>query len=495
MNQQWKIERDYFYADLYFRFGFNFIEQAGFFYDTNLINRNIDESLDLLCTPLGFENCSSEKSLSEKSLSEKSCVLLTTGSFCPIHYGHIEMMNLAKQELENQGWQVLRGYISPGHDEYISQKCTDQWINIDRRIQLIQNAIAEINWLSIDSWEGVFNQVAVNFTDVIVRLQTYIAHHLKSLVPVFYVCGADNARFSQTFTLKGHCVVVNRPGYESEFAKYKKLSSERILFVEGNASISSSEIRQQQDFSVSTKLPLALISQSHPLEETLVKLIEPYYSKVTSHLLNASTLIKNRHRSVISLDQTIQAEYSLSISRLYDLGGTMFKRFVTRPDSFAIEQQLQLIPAGEYTLLDTDKFSGKTIEFIVQLLQEHNITPVKVQTLLERNNNEILDARDFFLNADYAGLVMQLPNGEITRAPYLFPYVNPAIRCSVEHALQFSIELWKMNCDYFNGRDDKLGQLTSNKALFIYMGFSETDRLADIADWHYQKLIAFWYNT
>jgi nicotinic acid mononucleotide adenylyltransferase len=481
MNQLWKIKRDYFYADLYSRFGFDFIERAGFFYDTDLINRNLDESLDLLCTPLGFEN----------NLSEKSCVLLTTGSFCPIHYGHIEMMKFARQALENQGWQVSIGYISPGHDEYISQKCTDQWINIDRRIQLIQNAIAESDWLSVDPWEGVFNRVAVNFTDVIFRLQAYIFNHLKKSIPVFYVCGSDNGRFAQAFTLKGHCVVVSRPGYEDEFEKYKTLSSDRILFVEGSACISSRDIRQRQNFSASGKLSLDLIKKSHPLEETLVNLMEPYYSKITSHLLDVSVLKKNSSQPAISLDSTIQSEYTLSMSRLYDLGGTFFKRFVSRPGTAAIDQQLQKIPVGEYELLDTDKFSGKTINFIIDLLLERNIKPVKIKTLLERSNNEILDARDFFLDAADAGLVMQLPNGAITRVPYLFPYVNPAIRCSVEKSLQFSIDIWKMNLDYFMNRDDRVGQLTGNKPLFLYMGFSESDRLADVADWHYQKLCAY----
>ncbi len=360
-------------------------------------------------------------------------------------------------------------------------------------MQLIQNAIAENDWLSIDPWEGVFNQVAINFTDVIVRLQAYIFRHLASSIPVFYVCGADNARFAQTFRLKGNCVVVNRPGYEHEFEKYKALSSERVLFVQGHSSISSSGIRQQQGFSTlkSDKLSLDLIRQSHRLEDRLVELIQPYYSKVCSHLWNSSELIKNSDKPAISLDQTIQADYSLSISRLYDVGGTVFKRFVSRPGTNEIDLQLQFIPVGDYELLDTDQFSGKTIEFIIRLLQKQNIKPVKVRTLLERNNNEILDARDFFLDAADAGLVMQLPNGEITRAPYLFPYVNPAIRCSVEDALQFSIDLWKMNVDYFKNRDDTLSQLTSNKALYLYLGFSESALLADIADWHYQKLIAY----
>jgi nicotinic acid mononucleotide adenylyltransferase len=485
MNPQWKIERDAFYADLFAQKGFDFIESAGFFYDSDNVNRDIEHSLDLLCTPIGFDIDS----------TRKSCVLLTTGSFCPMHFGHRDMLIKAKHYLEQNGWQVLKAYISPGHDEYIQKKCGDQWLSIDRRMQLIDTIIAEDHWLAIDPWEGIFNQVAVNFTDVIVRLQAYINQHLTISIPVFYVCGSDNARFAQTFTEKGHCVVVNRPGYESEFEKYKTLSSERILFVEGCASVSSSEIRQQQNFSASSRLSLDLVRQSHPLENPLLKLLEPYYSRVTSHLLENSVLIKNSIKPTISLDKTIQADYSLFISRLYDLGGTVFKRFVSRPESAAIDRQLELIPAGEYELWDTDKFSGKTIEFIIQLLQEINIKPICIQTLLERNTNEILDARDFFIDAADAGLVVQLPNGEITRAPYLFPYVNPAIRCSVEKALQFSVELWKMNRDYFKNRDDKLGQLTTNKALFLYSGFSEGDRLTDIADWHYQKLIAYGSNA
>lgn len=484
MNQKWKIDRDYFYADLYNQWGLDFIEEAGFFYDTDIVNRNIHDSLDLLCTPLGFD----------LPFSEKSCVLLTTGSFCPIHYGHIEMMQIAKQELEKQGWEVLRGYIAPAHDEYIHNKCGDQSINIDKRIQLIQNEIDSSDWLVIDPWEGVFNKVAVNFTDVIARLQLYIKRHLQQSIPVFYVCGSDNARFAKTFTLKGHCVVVNRPGYENQFSTYQYLLSERIIFVKGDASISSTEIRHDHSFE-SKKIPLDLITQRHPLESHFIDLIGSYYGNVKPYLLNDYISVKNNNQLTISLDDVVCADYSFSVSRLYNLGGTLFKKFIARPGYASFVHQLQLIPEGQYELWDTDSFSGKTLAFITDFLAQHRIHPIATQTLLKQNNNEILDAKDFFLDAKDAGLVIQLPNGEITRAPYIYPYVNPAVRCSVENGLRFSIDIWQMNRDYFKTTNMRLVELNTNKTLFLYLGFSESDLLADIADWHYQKLINYYTNA
>lgn len=483
MNQQWKIDRDFFYADLYQQKGFDFIESAGFFYDADKVNREINQSLDFLCTPLGFDI----------EPTKKTCVLLSTGSFCPMHFGHRDMLIKSKDNLEKKGWRVVKAYISPGHDEYIQKKCGDQWLTIDQRIQLIQQMIADDDWLAIDPWEGVFNRVAVNFTDVIQRLQLYIEKHCRQFMPVFYVCGSDNARFAQTFINKGHCVVVSRPGCQAEFEKYRHLESDRINFIEGDADISSSVLRNEKYQDIK-KVNLNLICQSHPLESDLINLMSNYYQTVfaeTPHQL----MQDDGALPCISLDSSIAAEYQLSLSRLFDLGGISFKGFSPRPGAVTIDQQIDLIPPGLYRLTDTDIFSGKTIEFIVALLAAKSIRINKVKTLLQSTGNEILDAKDFFLDADDAGLVIQLPDGKITRAPYLHPYVNPAIRCSIENSLRFSIDIWQMNRDYFKTTNLRVGELNTNKALFLYLGFSESDLLADIADWHYQKLIGYYTNA
>ena len=200
----WKIERDFFYKSLYDMTNEETILEAGFFYDTDTVNRNLKESIKILCTPLSFLNINTNISKSPNG----PCILLTCGAFCPLHPGHIQMMEVAKKHLEGIGYDVIGGYISPGHDEYISSKNKDKAIPIHYRIRIISQMIKHKDWLSVDPWEGLFCKVAVNFTDVYLRLQMYIKEHLKQDIPIFFVSGGDNAKFAMTFLKKGNCIIV-----------------------------------------------------------------------------------------------------------------------------------------------------------------------------------------------------------------------------------------------------------------------------------------------
>ena len=54
----------------------------------------------------------------------KTCgvVLCTTGAFSPFHAGHLRMLEIAKAEIEERGWKVAGAYVTPDHDDYVSQK-------------------------------------------------------------------------------------------------------------------------------------------------------------------------------------------------------------------------------------------------------------------------------------------------------------------------------------------------------------------------------------
>jgi len=246
---RWKIDRDYFYSDIFQEIltstndvmkAIFYIQEPGFFFDESKENLNIDQKA-IEYNSLLFKRL-------QKPTQEKVAVILSSGSFCPIHSGHVESVELAKKEVENQGYQVIGSFLSPAHDNYINRKTKDKAIGIHKRIDDIIEFIRGKDDLFLDTWEGLANSTDVNFTDVIVRLSSALSVYFNKTIDVFFVCGGDNANFALTFQNKGHVVVVNRPGYEEKFKKYKNVldhtldeeSLKRILWVENNTNDSSS---------------------------------------------------------------------------------------------------------------------------------------------------------------------------------------------------------------------------------------------------------------
>jgi hypothetical protein len=50
-------------------------------------------------------------------------ILLNTGSYCPVHLGHINLLHDSKEFLEkNFNYKILISYISPSNDNYVGSK-------------------------------------------------------------------------------------------------------------------------------------------------------------------------------------------------------------------------------------------------------------------------------------------------------------------------------------------------------------------------------------
>ena len=82
----------------------------------------------------------------EESKEKQRAILLATGSFNPIHTGHVDMMNFAKKELESLGkYTVIGGFMSPSHDSYVSTK--GSYIGSDDRIEMIKLAVEDSDWI------------------------------------------------------------------------------------------------------------------------------------------------------------------------------------------------------------------------------------------------------------------------------------------------------------------------------------------------------------
>jgi cytidyltransferase-like protein len=490
----WKIKRDPFYGELFQTIGLSGIEEAGYFADSSSEDEDLSKSVRILCTPLAFM-------LPALSNAKRPAIILTTGSFDPLHHGHLQMMENAKSYLDNIGYNVVGGFISPGHDEYISAKNKEKAAPIHYRIRNISEMTKDIDWISVDPWEGLFCKVAVNFTDVYTRLSMYVKEHLKMDIPIFFVSGGDNARFALTFTEgRGNCIIVNRPPYEDRFEKYRKMLSNyenlNIHFVDGNAWASSTE-RRKTAFVPDDKKKLTVRIENDKYEE-VVRHLKKHYLGVDKRYLSdqqAQFDVKffnsslNEFQKTISMDPLLETEINVQISRNYDIFGSKILGFTNRPGSPSLLIQALDIKRGSYILFDDDIHTGGTMRYVKDLVEAtgSKISEITTLNLSSPENTEILDCRDFFLDDKLNGLVLKLPNGENARAPYVYPYVCPFVRASIGDPMQFSIAVWRLNMELFADNFDTL-ENSPFKDLFLHAGFKPEDSMYDICRWHHRML-------
>lgn len=87
----------------------------------------------------------------------ENVVLIKTGSLNPVHRSHISNLIKTKKYLENvHHLNVIGGFISPTHDEYVEGKLGHELIPGRLRIEMCEKAIEEENqqhWLAVDKAE------------------------------------------------------------------------------------------------------------------------------------------------------------------------------------------------------------------------------------------------------------------------------------------------------------------------------------------------------
>ncbi|CAF1398196.1 unnamed protein product [Adineta steineri] len=200
-----------------------------------------------------------------------NCVLLTTGSLNPIHRSHINNLELVKNYLEQSSprWNVLAGYLSPTHDEYLRGKVGKATISGRDRCDLCELAIEEherqtetSHWLSVSRAEAEYYGGFIDFGPTTKALRQYLnsillvsQRSLKNPVYVIYVCGLDHfnkcsdvRRLAREKYVK--CAVIYRK--ECDEQNISKLDeSSNIIYVpldddrKNLIDISSTEIRRR----------------------------------------------------------------------------------------------------------------------------------------------------------------------------------------------------------------------------------------------------------
>ncbi|KAG0207030.1 Nicotinamide/nicotinic acid mononucleotide adenylyltransferase 2 [Mortierella sp. GBA30] len=120
--------------------------------------------------------------------AKEKIVLLLTGSFCPIHLHHTEMLEAAKIRMEQELGQdgasaalILGGFLSPSHDLYVGEKLKgeDLVLNSRERMDLCRLQTADSDWIDVDPWESTQDRF-FDYHKVTSRLQQYLQEKCQS---------------------------------------------------------------------------------------------------------------------------------------------------------------------------------------------------------------------------------------------------------------------------------------------------------------------------
>eukprot|EP00741_Cyanophora_paradoxa_P006989 tig00001067_g6761.t1 len=114
-------------------------------------------------------------------------VLVACGSFSPVTYMHLRMMEIGKDWMENAlGFRVIGGYLSPVNDAYRKEGLAPA----RHRLEMCRLAVQDSDWIMVDDWEsrqGEYVRTARVLAHVRDELQA--AHGLS--VAVKLLSGAD----------------------------------------------------------------------------------------------------------------------------------------------------------------------------------------------------------------------------------------------------------------------------------------------------------------
>ncbi len=518
----WKVLRDKYYSEVYREYkDEDLLIKAGFVPDPFTLEEIDYYNIDLLTTPF-------DKLKGNVNDLKNPIVLLSTGGFYPIHDGHIKMMEEAKKVLSEDGYDVIGGYLSLSHDDYISTKpyyISDQYERINEGREYLKNS----DWLMIDPWESIYVRTPINFTDVIERLQKYLQKYIDERIKIAYIFGGDNVEFMYCFKKNGIAVCLNRDGYNELFIKTMKIKNDNMYFIDNlNSSslLSSRYIREKHSKKIisykdvgnylirnESLLPLSnLIREDN--KELLQQLQEEFLNKfmrllsncfdnkIFIKVINMEFQLKDAYdylqkQNTINLDSYFRGTYNLEVSRLFNVSSYQDKyiKLIGRLGHETIEEQVKKINNGSYVLVDDDSVTGRTLNSIKEKLPTDVV--ISETYLLANSINEkvfdVVDLRDFIIGTTNSGLVVKLPNGIYTRAPYVMPYVNLTTRASIPPSRErdFSIAVWQMNKEFYQKYDKnfKLKNADSNFiTLMNYIGFNSEDTIVDICEWHINKL-------
>ena len=106
--------------------------------------------------PIGKVRKNVREAAQSVTKEEEFVVLMSTGSYCPVHLEHIRMFEIVKQHYEKLGKTVVGGYMFPSHDDYVESKMKRKGslhISGYHRWRMIEESVRDSSWIEADAFE------------------------------------------------------------------------------------------------------------------------------------------------------------------------------------------------------------------------------------------------------------------------------------------------------------------------------------------------------
>jgi nicotinic acid mononucleotide adenylyltransferase len=193
----------------------------------------------------------------QSDTTTRKAIIISTGSYDPLHDGHLETVVLAKEHIESIGNnKVIAGFVSSSHDTYVRRKNPGGVIDYQRVHNNVIFAETSkhnqpVQWIFHDNYETLGIPHSLNFTDVIAYISKMVETYVGQNIDIYYVFGSDNAGFAMAFTHDrqdlAKAICIGRPGYSLNKETAELISSDpNLSFVQGNNPLSSTLVRSLQ---------------------------------------------------------------------------------------------------------------------------------------------------------------------------------------------------------------------------------------------------------
>jgi hypothetical protein len=167
----------------------------------------INPALDIIESSGAWPLAKLQKRLADLKPGEAPAVIIVSGSMSPVHNGHLEVLRRGRERLEQAGYKVIAGFLSPQNATGAAAEMRsaagseeEQALSTGFRLKSTEIALKDDDFASLGAWEASVTGRAPQPHEVMRELANYISANVdcfkrgQNQLRTFYACGPGQAK-------------------------------------------------------------------------------------------------------------------------------------------------------------------------------------------------------------------------------------------------------------------------------------------------------------